>query len=76
MKQISLSMPENLFKISKEYSEELGYKNIQELILDIIRKKIIIDNVERYKKIEEKMKKGIGVKKLSQKDAEKYLRSF
>ena len=76
MKQISLTMPENLFKVSEEYSEGFGYKNIQEFILDLIRKKVIFDNVERYKKIEERMKRGIEVKKLSQKDAVKYLKSF
>ena len=42
-KQISLTIPENLFEASKEYYEELGYRNLQEFILDLIRKKVIIE---------------------------------
>lgn len=76
MKQISLTVPENLLALSKEYSEEFGYKNLQEFILDLIRKKVVIEDIERYKKIEERMKKGIGVKKFGKKGAKKYLKSF
>lgn len=68
-------MPENLFEASKEYIEELGYKNVQEFILDLIRRRVIIENIERYRVIEKKMKKGIGVKRLSQKDAERWIKS-
>jgi hypothetical protein len=42
-KQISLTLPENLFKASKEYSKEMGYKNVQEFILDSIRRRTIFD---------------------------------
>jgi len=76
LKQISLAMPENLFQASKEYSQEFGYKNIQELILDLVRRRVILDSIERYKQIEERMKKGIGVKKFNQKDAVKYLKGL
>lgn len=76
MKQISLTVPENLLALSKEYSEEFGYKNVQEFILDLIRKKVVIEDIERYKKIEERMKKGVGVKKFDKKGAKKYLKSF
>ncbi|MDP3728497.1 MAG: hypothetical protein Q8R18_03515 [bacterium] len=76
MKQISLSIPENLLEASKEYSEEYGYRTVQELIIDILRKRVILENAERYREIEERMKKGIGVKKMNQKDAMKYLRDL
>ena len=76
MKQISLTVPEVLFEASKEYSELYGYKNVQEMILDELRKKVILQNVERYKAIEERMKKGKGVKRFSQKDAVKYLKNL
>lgn len=75
MKQISLTMPQTLFEASKEYTEEFGYRTIQEFILDIVRKKLMIERLTRYREIEKKMKQG-KVKKLSQKDAEKYLANF
>ena len=76
LKQISLTIPENLFQASKEYSQEFGYRNIQELILDLIRRKVILENIERYRSIEERMRKGIGVKKFSQNNAIKYIKGL
>lgn len=40
------------------------------------RREVILENVERYKKIEKQMKKGIGVKKFDQNSAVKYLRGL
>lgn len=76
LKQISLAMPEKLFEVSKEYYEEMGYRNLQEFILDLIRRKVVLENLERYREIEERMKKGIGAKKLSQKEAVKHLKEM
>ena len=76
LKQISLSMPEKLLNASKQYTKEMGYKNVQEFILDLVRRKVILENIDRYKAIENKMKQGKDVKKLSQKDAVEYLKSF
>ena len=73
-KQISLAFPEVLYKESKEHSEEYGYKNLQEFILDILRRKVVIENVERHKEIELEMRK-YG-KKMSQKQAVKHLNEF
>ena len=75
-KQISLTIPDVLFETSKEYYLDLGYKNFQEFILDLVRKKVILENVERYKTIEKRMKKGVGVKKFNKKDAVRYLRGL
>ncbi len=75
-KQISLALPEVLFEASKEYSEEYGYRTLQEFIVDLLRKKVVLENIERYKEIEERMKKGIGVKRFTQDEAVKYLRGF
>lgn len=69
-------MPENLFKASKDYTKKLGYRNLQEFILELIRKNVILDNIDRYKKIEEEMKVGKKVKKLKQKEALNYLKSL
>ena len=74
--QISLTVPETLLTAAKEYGKELGYLNVQELILDILRHKVILDNIERYKEIEERMKKGVGVKRFDQKSAVSYLRGI
>ena len=74
--QISLTLPETLLVASKEYSEEYGYRNIQEFIVDLLRKKVIMENVDRYQEIEERMKKGIGMKKFNQQEAMKYLKGL
>jgi metal-responsive CopG/Arc/MetJ family transcriptional regulator len=76
LKQISLTIPENLLKASKEYSKEFGYKNIQEFILELIRKKVFFEKIERYQKIEKEMAKGKNVKKFNQKNAVEYLESL
>lgn len=76
LKQISLTIPENLLKASKEYSKEFGYRNIQEFILELIRKKVFFEKIERYQKIEKEMILGKKVKKFNQKDAIEYLESL
>ena len=76
LKQISLAIPENLLQASKDYSEHFGYKNVQEFILDLVRDKVILRNIERYKKIDERMSNGVGVKKFSQKAAVKYIKEL
>ena len=65
-KQISLTIPTPLFEASKEYYQILGYRTLQEFILDLIRKKVVLENIERYREIEKRMKKGSGVKKFNQ----------
>jgi hypothetical protein len=76
LKQISLTIPENLLKASKEYSKEFGYRNIQEFILELIRKKVFFEKIERYQKIEKDMILGKKVKKFNQKEAVEYLESL
>lgn len=76
LKQISLTMPRNLFEASNQYYKEYGYRNLQEFIIDLIRKKVIMENLSRYKEIEERMKRGIGVKRFSQKEAVNYLKDL
>lgn len=76
LKQISLTIPENLLKASKEYSKEFGYRNIQEFILELIRKKVFFEKLERYQKIEKEMILVKNVKKFNQKDAVDYLENL
>jgi len=76
LKQISLTIPENLLKASKEYSKEFGYRNIQEFVLELIRKKVFFERMERYQNIENDMIHGKNVKKFNQKDAVEYLKSL
>ena len=76
LKQISLTIPENLLNASKEYSKEFGYRNIQEFILELIRKKVFFEKIERYQKIEKEMILGKKVKKFNQKDAIGYIESL
>ena len=74
LKQISLTLPTSLFKASKEYSEEYGYKNIQEFILDLMRKRVVSKRIERYRKIEEEI--DSKVKAMSQEEAIKYIQGL
>lgn len=76
LKQINLTMPENLLNVSREYSKEFGYKNIQEFILELIRKKVFFERLERYQQIEREMIVGKNVKKFNQKDAVRYIASL
>ncbi len=76
LKQISLTIPEKLLKVSKEYTKEFGYRNIQELILELVRNKVLFERIERYRKIEQDMIHGKNVKKFNQKDAVEYLKSL
>ena len=76
LKQISLTIPENLLKASKEYAKEFGYRNIQEFFLELIRKKVFFEKVERYQKIEKEMSMGKNVKKFNQKDATTYVENL
>jgi len=69
-------MPEVLFEASKEYYQALGYRNFQEFVLDLVRKKVVIENLERYQEIEERMKRGIGTKRFDKKGAIRYLRGL
>jgi metal-responsive CopG/Arc/MetJ family transcriptional regulator len=76
LKQISLTLPENLLNATKDYSKEFGYRNVQEFILELVRNRVLFEKIERYQKIEHDMKRGKNVKKFSQKDAVKYLKSL
>lgn len=76
LKQISLTMPEALFEVSQEYCEGFGYRNLQEFILELLRKKVILENFERYREIEERMKKGQGLKRFSRQGVLEYLKSL
>lgn len=69
-------MPKTLFEASVEYSQEYGYRTIQEFIVDLLRRKVILENTERYQEIEEKMKRGKGVKKFGQAEALEYLKGI
>ena len=75
-KQISVTMPEKLFRASKDYTQELGYRNLQEFILELLRNKVILERVARYKKIEDEMKSGKNVKRFKQTQASKFLKSL
>lgn len=77
LKQVNVSLPEKLFNASVVYSEEYGYRNLQEFIVDIIRRKVLLESSERYRRIEEDMKSEVNVKKFkTQKEAVEYLKNL
>ena len=77
LKQISLTIPEKLLKETKNYTKEFGYRNVQELILELVRNRVLNEKIERYQRIERDMQQGKKVKKkFSQKEAVEYLKSL
>jgi len=76
LKQISLTIPEKLLQETKNYTKEYGYRNVQELILELIRNRVLNEKIERYRSIEHDMQQGKKVKKFSQKEAVEYLKSL
>jgi len=76
LKQISVTIPEKLLKETKNYIKEYGYRNVQELILELVRNRVINEKIERYQRIEHDMQQGKKVKKFSQKEAVEYLKSL
>jgi metal-responsive CopG/Arc/MetJ family transcriptional regulator len=76
LKQISLTIPEKLLKETKNYTKEYGYRNVQELILELVRNRVINEKIGRYQRIEHDMQQGKKVKKFSQKEAVEYLKSL
>lgn len=76
LKQISLTIPEKLLKQTKDYTKEYGYRNVQELILELVRNRVFNEKIERYQRIEHDMQQGKKVKKFSQKETVEYLKSL
>ena len=76
LKQISLTIPEKLLKETKDYTKEYGYRNVQELILELVRNRVLNEKIDRYQRIEYDMQQGKKVKKFSQKEAVEYLKSL
>ncbi|MFH1174505.1 MAG: hypothetical protein V1725_05185 [archaeon] len=74
LKQISVNMPDLLFEAAKEHSEKFGYRNVQELILETLRQRVIQE--KDYAQIETRMKKGKGVKRFNQQDALAHVRGL
>lgn len=74
VKQISLTVPESLFRASQKYTEEFGYRNMQELILELMRERMLAEKIARYKAVEEGMK-GKS-RKLTKAQALEYLKGL
>ncbi|MFP4118393.1 MAG: ribbon-helix-helix domain-containing protein, partial [Candidatus Woesearchaeota archaeon] len=69
LKQISLTLPERLIEESDRFVEEYGYRNIQELILELLRNKVLI---EKYSDVEKKM----DGKKMTKTEASEYVKGL
>jgi metal-responsive CopG/Arc/MetJ family transcriptional regulator len=74
MKQISLTIPEKLYDESKRYCSLEGYRNVQELILEMLRDEIFKKNLPKYERIlKQAQKTG---KRMTQEEARKFIRDF
>ncbi len=74
-KQISLTLPQNLFTASKEYSQEKGYRSQQEFIVDLVRRKVMLEE-DRLVRIEQEMDKANVKSFKTKKEALKHLDSL
>jgi hypothetical protein len=72
--QISLTLPDEIHTTSTKYAKDNGFRSVQEYILDSLRERIVHDRRARI--IEERMKRGKGVKTFSQEEAKAFLRSL
>ena len=45
-KQVNISVPDKLYSKMEMYVEEHGYRNAQDLFLDLVRRKVIFEDVD------------------------------
>ena len=69
-------LPEKLLDTSKKYPEGFGYRNVQEFVLELLRKTVFFERIRQYQKIDEEMLSGKNIKKFNQKDAVEYLKDL
>ena len=55
--QISLTLPDFLFKSVKKRSKEHGFRSVQEDLLQCARDKIFLENLPRYERVMREMQK-------------------
>lgn len=68
-KQISITIPQKMYDETREHYDELGFRSIQEFILDSHRRRLVAE--KRHQEILRELKKrGKG---LSQKEANAFL---
>ena len=72
--QISLVLPTDLHQEARSYSGDLGFRSVQEFILDALRRRVVQER--RLRLIEERMRRGKGVRSFSQEEARKFLESI
>jgi hypothetical protein len=68
-------MPDGLFNASQKYTEDFGYRNMQEFILELVRERVLAEKIARYRSIEEGMKKG-KAKKFTKAEALNYMKGL
>ncbi len=68
-KQISITIPQNIYEETSKQYDELGFRSVQEYILDSHRRRLLAH--KRHKDILNELKKN--GKRLSQKEAMEYL---
>lgn len=61
-KQVNISVPNKLYSKIEEYVEEYGYRNAQDLFLDLIRRKVIFENVDNIPLREDFIDEMLNVK--------------
>ena len=77
MHQISVTLPDVLYKEGKKYAKEAGYRSIQEVITDTLRRKVLGKELEEYENISKEMREGKNVVKFkTQEEAIEFLEAI
>ena len=47
-KQVNIAVPLKLYSKIEDYVKEYGYRNTQDLFLDLVRQKVVFENLENH----------------------------
>lgn len=77
MRQISVSLPDLVYKEGRKYAKKFGYRNIQDVMVDLLRRNLFGDEVAEYRQISKEMSAGKNVVRFeTKKDALEFLEAI
>jgi len=77
MRQISVSIPDLVYKEGSKYAKKFGYRNVQEVMVDLLRRNLFGNEVAEYKRISKEMRDGKNVVRFeTKKDALEFLEAI
>jgi hypothetical protein len=61
-KQISLTIPETMFRSAQKMAKKEGYRSVQEFVLQLMRDRFFLQNLPRYQRIASELDEGKGTR--------------